>query len=120
MLPPIPDKILRSTAEVTVCTGTDMYQKQTYAVYTVERVHLQPTTEIRKTTTNTDQQLRAILFVDARHSKPALEWDALLLAAHELGGDMRVIVRGLEYTVLSVDALRDSSDRFHHYEVGLV
>lgn len=120
MLPPIPDKILRSTATVKVCTAIDMYQNQTYDTYTVERVHLQPTTEIRKSTTNTDQQLRAILFVDARHSQPALEWDALLITAHEIGGDMRVIVRGVEYTVLSVDALRDSSDRFHHWEIGMI
>jgi hypothetical protein len=33
---------------------------------------------------------------------------------------MRVIVRGQEYTVLSVDALRDDTDNLHHYEVGLI
>ena len=33
---------------------------------------------------------------------------------------MRVIVRGVEYTVFSVDALRDDTDNLHHYEVGLV
>ena len=119
MLPPIPDKILRSTATVKACTGTDIYQNQTYDTYTVERVHLQPTTEIRKTVTNTDQQLRSILFVDARRSKPLLDWEALLRAAHEAGGDVRVIVRGVEYTVLNVDALREANDRLHHFEIGL-
>lgn len=119
MLPPIPAKILRSTATVSACTGVDLYQNQTYAVTTVERVHLQPTTEIRKTATNTDQQLRSILFVDARRSTPALDWEGLLRTAHEHGGDLRVTVRGVEYTALTVDALRDDSDRLHHWEIAL-
>lgn len=120
MLPPIPDKILQSTAQVKVCAHLDLYQNQFYDEYTVTRVHVQPTTEIRKSTTNTDQQLKSILFVDVRHSKPLLDWEALLSNAHKAGGDMRVVIRGVEYTVLSVDALRDDSDRLHHYEIGLV
>jgi hypothetical protein len=32
---------------------------------------------------------------------------------------MRVVVRGEEYTVFSVDELRDDTDNFHHYEIGL-
>lgn len=120
MLPPIPAKILRSTATVKVCSGIDMYQNQTYTEYTVKRVHLQPTNEIRKSTTNTDETLKSILFVDARRSTPVLDWYGLLTTAHDLGGDVRVTVRDVEYTVLSVDALRDSSDRLHHYEIGLV
>lgn len=119
MLPPIPGKILRSVAEVRVCSGTDMYQNQAYDFYTVAHVHLQPTSQIRKTADNTDQQLTSILFVDARHSRPALDWRALLQSAHEHGGDMRVTVRGMEYTVLSVDELRDSGDNLHHWEIGL-
>ena len=120
MLKPIPSRILKSTATVKVCDGVDMYQNQTYTDYTVNRVHLQPTNEIRKTQTNTDCVLRSILFVDARISTPRLDWWALFEQAHENAGDMRVIVRGQEYTVFSVDALRDDTDNLHHYEVGLV
>ena len=120
MLKPIPAKILKSTATVKVCNGVDTYQNQTYTEYTVKRVHLQPTNEIRKTQDNTDIVLRSILFVDARTSTPALDWFTLLHTAHDLQGDMKVIVRGEEYTVLSVDALRDDTDILHHYEVGLV
>ena len=119
MLPPIPARILRSTATVKACTGTDLYQNQTYATYIVSRVHLQPTTDIRKTPTNTDQQLRSLLFVDARRSTPSLDWEGLLRTAHKHGGDVRVIVRGEEYTVLDIDALRDDSDRLHHWEIAL-
>ena len=103
-----------------VCSGVDMYQNQTYTDYTVQRVHLQPTNEIRKTAENTDCVLRSILFVDAKTSTPHLDYCALLQAAHEIGGDVRIIVRGDEYTVMSVDALRDDTDQLHHYEVGCV
>ena len=119
MLRPIPSRILRSTANVFVCTGTDLYQNQTYDTYVVEHVHLQPTTEIRKSTTNTDEQLSSVLFVDAKKSTPLLDWEGLLDSAHRAGGDVRVIVRDKEYTVLTVDALRDDTDNLHHYEVGL-
>lgn len=120
MLKPIPSKILKSAATVKVCNGVDRYQNQTYDEYTVKRVHLQPTNEIRKTQSDTDCVLRSILFVDAKVSKPALDWCALFEQAHTNAGDMRVIVREQEYTVFSVDALRDDTDNLHHYEVGLV
>lgn len=120
MLRPIPAQILKSTATVKVCTGVDMYQNQTYEEYTVKRVHLQPTNEVRKAQTDTEAVLRSILFVDARISTPALDWCALFQSAHDNAGDMRVIVRGVEYTVFSVDELRDDTDGLHHWEVGLV
>ena len=119
MLRPIPEKILRSTATVKACTGTDRYQNQTYQEFTVKKVHLQPTNEIRKTADNTDCTLRSILFADRRHSTP-LDWWGLFNNAHKIGGDVKVIVRGEEYTVFSVDELRDDTDNFHHWEIGLV
>ena len=120
MLRPIPAKILRSTATVTVCNGVDLYQNQTHITYTVKRVHLQPTERIVKSTSNTDLQLSGILFVDARISSPALDWRALLETAHDYGGDMRVTIRGVTYTVATADGLRDDTDRLHHWEIGLV
>ena len=120
MLKPIPTRILNSTATVKVCSGVDRYQNQTYTEYTVKKVHLQPTNEIRKTQTNTDIVLRSILFVDARTSTPHLDWCDLLRQAHTNEGDVRVIVRGVEYTALAVDELRDDTDNLHHWEVALV
>ena len=119
MLPPIPAKILRSTATVKVCTGTDIYQNQVYETYEVQHVHLQPDARIVKTTTNTEEQLQGTLFVDARRSIPQLNWLELLTKAHLNRGDMRVIIRGIEYTVITADGLRDDSDRLHHWEIGL-
>ena len=120
MLKPIPARILKTTATVKVCCGVDRYQNPEYTEYTVKRVHLQPTNEIRKTAENTDIVLRSILFVDARISQPNLDWCSLLQTAHGLRGDVRVIVRGVQYTAISVDELRDDSDRLHHWEVALV
>lgn len=119
MLKPIPEKILQSVATVTVCTGVDRYQNQTVDTYTVKKVHLQPTNEIRKATDNTAINLRSLLFVDARISKPHLDWAVLFQTAQEAKGDMKITVRGVEYTVISVDELRDDEDRLHHYEIGL-
>lgn len=126
MLKPIPSRILRSTATVKVCTGVDMYQNQVYGQqYTVNHVHLQPTERIVKTSTNTDQQLSSILFVDLRHSSPALNWAQLLKSAHDKGGDVRVDVvdkKGhpvaRDLTVMSCDPLRDDADNLHHWEIG--
>ena len=119
MLKPIPSKILKSAATVKVCSGVDRYQNQTYTEYSVKRVHLQPTNEIRKTQDNTEINLRSILFVDARISTPHLDWCALLQTAHENLGDVRVIVRGIEYTAMTVDELRDDTDNLHHWEIAL-
>ena len=119
MLRPIPPSILRSTATVEVCTGTDLYQNQTYETYTVKRVHIQPTEKIVKTRENTDQQLSSVLYVDARISSPALDWRTLLQSAHDHGGDMRVTIRGVTYTVAYVDGLRDDTDRLHHWEIQM-
>ena len=110
---------MRSTAKVSVASGLDFYQNQTFTDYTVKNVHIQPTNEIRKTPDNTDCTLRSILFVDKKHSTPTLDWWALFTSAHELGGDVKVTVRGIEYTVFSVDELRDDTDCFHHWEIGL-
>lgn len=110
---------MRSTAKVKACTGLDRYQNQTFTEYTVNHVHLQPTNEIRKTADNTDCTLRSILFVDRKHSTPTIDWWGLFETAHNLGGDLKITVRGEEYTVFSVDELRDDTDSFHHWEIGL-
>ena len=110
---------MRSTATVMACTSLDRYQKPVYTEKTVKHVHLQPTNEIRKTADNTDCTLRSILFVDKVHSTPTLDWWGLFNTAHALGGDVKVIIREQEYTVFTVDELRDDTDMFHHWEIGL-
>lgn len=120
MRKPIPSKILKTAATVKVCNGVDRYQNQTYTEYALNRVHLQPTNEIRKTQDNTDIVLRSILFVDAKTSTPSLDWCKLLQDAHALCGDVRLVIRGTEYTLLTVDELRDDTDTIHHWELGLV
>ena len=120
MLKPIPARIMRSTVTVKACTGIDRYQNQTFSEYTVKRVHIQPTNEIRKGINNTDCTLRSILFVDGRNSAPSLDWWGIFNTAHAIGGDLKVIVRGEEFTVFTVDELRDDTDSFHHWEIGLM
>ena len=119
MLRPIPAKIMQSTVKVKTPTGLDRYQNPTYSEQTVKKVHIQPTNEIRKTADNTDCTLRAILFADDRRTTPAVDWWSLFNTAHAIGGDVKVIIRDNEYTIFSVEELRDDTDRFHHWEIGL-
>ena len=119
MLRPIPARIMRSKATVKACTGMDVYQNQTFTEYTVKNVHIQPTNEMRKSADNTENTLRSILFVDKKHSTPTIDWWGIFKAAQAIGGDVKVTIRGEEYTVFSVDELRDDTDLFHHWEIGL-
>jgi hypothetical protein len=119
MFRPIPSRILRSTATVEVCTGTDVYQNQLFDTYTVKHVHLQPEQSIVKTVDGTERQLSGVLFVDVKRSSPALDWRALLQQAHDNSGDMYVTVRDVRYTVAACDGLRDDTDRLHHWEISV-
>lgn len=120
MLRPIPARIMRTTATVRACTGLDRWQNPVYQEYTVNRVHLQPTNEVRKTAENTECTLRSLLFADRKNSKPDIDWWNIFNTAHDMGGDVKVIVRGQEYTVYTVEELRDDTDLFHHWEIGLI
>ena len=102
------------------CTGTDKWKDQTTASYTISRVHLQDSNSVRKTALNTEVVLRAILYVDARRSAPSIDWRAILRTAQTAGGDVKVTVDGVTYSVETVDALPDEHGRLHHYEVGMV
>lgn len=120
MLRPIPPRILRTTATVRACTGVTIYHQPTYDEQTVTRVHLQDVHELRRTVENTDVVLRAILYVDARLSKPALDYERLFRESAKNGAPMQIVIRGSLYTVASVDRLTGDTDRLHHWEIGLV
>ena len=120
MLPPIPRQVLKSTVIVEACTAVDRDRRQQVETHTVKRVHLQPDHSVRKSKDNTDVVLKALLFVDARISTPALDWEALFLIAEQAGGDVAVTLRGQRYTVASVEAIPDDEDNLHHWEIGLV
>ena len=126
MLAPIPSRILRDTVIIQVPTGIDRYQAPQYAEYTVYRVHLQADDVTRKTAGNTEVTLKGTLYVDARLSYPALDWDTLQETAHKAGSQVTVEVinrRGKSsgsYTVAVVDGLPDDEDNLHHWEIGVV
>lgn len=127
MLSPIPRRILRDTLTLTVPGGFDRYQQPSESTqYTVHNVHIQADNSTRKTTDNTEVTLTGLIFVDARYSTPALDYEALQAAAQAAGGVMTCTVKnrhGSEsgpYTVLIVDGLPDDNDRLHHWELGVV
>lgn len=127
MLSPIPKRILRDTLTLYVPSGFDVYQKpKAPTVYTVQNVHVQSDNVTRKTADNTEVQLRGVLFIDARHSTPALNYDALQERTHKLGGVMTCTITNRHgadsgpYTVLVVDGLPDDEGNLHHWELGLI
>lgn len=127
MLSTIPRRILRSTAVFSVPGGVDRYQQPLAATtYTVSNVHMQGDNRTRKSANNTEITLTAVLFVDARLSTPALDYEALQEQAQAAGGVMSVTVydragRSLgKHTVLTIDGLPDDEDNLHHWELGLV
>ena len=120
MLPPIPRQVLKSTVVVDACTSVNRDRRQICDTHTVKRVHLQPDHSVRKSRDNTDVVLKSLLFVDARLSTPALDWEALFLKAQQAGGDVKVTLRNQAYTVASVEPIPDDEDNLHHWEIGLV
>lgn len=120
MLRPIPGRMLRDTVMVEVCTGIDAYQRPTYGEkHVVHRVCCQTQQVTKKTTDNTTAAPHGILFADARLSRPALEWDALLQKAAASGGDVRVIINGIVFTAVQAVRVLDDTHRLHHWEIAL-
>lgn len=127
MLAPIPFKMLQDSAVFKVAESTDRYQNAVTQDYNVSHVHMQPSSETKKTAQDTEVILRAVMFVDCSYSTPALDYLQLQAASLTAGKPMRVSVTNKhgvflgEYEVLTVEALPDvPADRIHHYELGLV
>lgn len=126
MLTPIPRRILRDTMTLSVPSGFDRYQNPLDpTVYTVRNVHIQADNTTRKTSTNTEVTLKGIIFIDARYSVPALDYEALQEATQAAGGVMTCTITHRHgsvtgpYTVLVVDGLPDDEDNLHHWEIGV-
>lgn len=126
-LAPIPSRMLHDTVVLKVCTGMDRYQQKTYDEYTINNVHLQNDSDTLKKDSDTEVQLKGVLFIDARRSTPAVDPYALQAASLEAGDTMRAVVsdaNGTEvgdFAVLVVDGLPDvPATRTHHWELGLV
>ena len=105
----------------------DKWQNPTWTDYTVARVHLQATNEVKRTRDNAEVVLRSVLWIDGRRSHPRLDWYALQKESEDNGRELRVVVSNVKgdiigtYTVKTVDALPDyPSDRIHHWELGMV
>lgn len=126
MLKPIPSALLKDVATFHYPVSMDKWQKPVYDDVTVANVHIQPTNATKKTVTNEEIVLRAVLFVDCKKSLPAIDLMSMQEAAQAIGANILVTVtdyagHSVNYTVQSIDALPDvPAIRTHHYEVGLI
>lgn len=126
MLRPIPSVMLKDKAVFHVPVSIDEYQSPVYDDIEVSNVHIQPTNATKKTVSNEEVVLRAVLFVDGRKSKPIIDYLSLQMAAQEVGASITVDITDalgntINYTVETVEVLPDiPANRVHHTEIGLV
>lgn len=126
MLRPIPSVMLKDKAVFHVPVSMDEYQNAICEDIEVSNVHIQPTNATKKSVSNEEVVLRAMLFVDGRKSTPIIDYLGLQRAAEEVGANITVDVidalgNTTVYTVETVDALPDvPATRVHHTEIGLV
>ena len=127
VLPSIPSSILGDMMTLYVCTGMDVWQNPSWDTYTVTKVHLQNTNEVKKSKDNTEIVLRSVLFVDSRRSTPQLDYGALMVQSESAGKPMRCTVTDAsgnnqgDFEILTVDLVPDfPATRVHHVELGLV
>ena len=127
MLSPIPGRILSDTMTLTVPTAFDGYQKPTGSdTYIIHHVHMQSENRTAKNADNSEVRFTGTIFVDARKSLPALDFESLQEAAQAAGGVMACVITSKsgrtskQLTILTVDALPDDEGNLHHYELGVV
>lgn len=126
MLSPIPSVMLKDVATFHVPVSLNDYQMPVYQDYTVKKVHIQNSNEVKRTSTNEEVVLKAILFVDGKKSAPIYDYMSFMKMAEAVGADMTVTVTEAngnehEYTVTVVDAVPDvPAIRTHHTEIGLI
>lgn len=119
MLRNIPKRIMTHTATLRSVAETDRWGKATYKDVKLTHVHIQPTHEVTKNSTDKNINLNAVLFYDPRVSQPVVDWDALQRSSDIANGQMKVVCGGKEYTVWNIDFLPDDEGKLHHVEVLL-
>lgn len=117
---PIPARFMMQSASLVVPASVDKWGNKTSTTYMLKRVHIQPSSEVRKTNNNTDIALKSMMFVDTKTSTPKLDWMVLQKTALETGKELQVIANCMTYTVKTIDMLSIDGVHVHHYEVGLV
>ena len=126
-LAPIPARMLHDSVTLKVVTSMDAYQAKIYTDYAIDHVHLQGSSDTIKGPNDTEVQLRAVLFVDARRSTPCYDLDALQAQSLAAGGTMRAVVKNADgntvgdFAVLIVDSLPDvPATHVRHWELSLI
>ena len=120
MITTIPAQMLKDSVSVFVPSGVDVWGKPTQETYTQTRVHLQEVSTFQRSTADMQAEYKAMLFVDARLSRPFLDWGALQTAAETAGYQITVQVGAAVYTVKHVDSVHNDLGGLHHYEVGCI
>ena len=110
---------------LSIPSAYDRWQEPTSSVTEIAHVHVQPTDKTMLSATNDEVKLSGIIFVDAKYSTPAVDFEALQQAAQAAGGVLQCSIRTRRGTVigpmniLDVEALPDDEANLHHWELGV-
>ena len=119
MLRTIPKRIMTHSATLKSVSSTDRWGNPVYTEYALSHIHIQPTHEVTKNSSDKSVNLKSVLFFDPRVSSPVVDWNTLQKSSDIANGQMKVETMGNEYTVWSIDFLPDDEGRLHHVEVLL-
>ena len=120
MLRPIPSILLNQMGVLHIPTNINAFQAVEYNDVELNKIHLQDTNVLKVTADNQEIMLKSILFIDCRLSSPQFDYSQLMSQAETLGTSLRITINGLEYNILTVDAIPNVPSGIHHYELGLV
>ncbi|MCT8138641.1 minor capsid protein [Anaerobacillus sp. CMMVII] len=109
-LKPIPKKLLIHTVKYEEYLGSsrngDIYADE----ITVNHVLIHPSFQVKRTIMGDDRQIKAVIFIDHKHSKPFAE----------MKPKSKVHFKGKDWIVNACAPIYAFSTTPHHYEVELI
>lgn len=107
---PIPRRLLVHSVEYQEYLGSGR-NGDTYAdKVIIQRVLIQPSFQVKRTVMGDDRQIKAVIFIDQKHSKPFIE----------MKPKSKIHYKGKDWIVNACSPIYAFSTTPHHYEVELI
>lgn len=106
---PIPLHLLIHKVEYHGYDKGSSYGEAYHAPVTIERVRLEPSNRLIKTSSNESVTSKGVLFIDALHTTPLIEFTE----------KSKVVMNGREFFVYVVEPIYATDATPHHWEVTL-
>ena len=123
MIPPIPKQLMIHSAVLVTRYNADKWgNASTSDSVQLEHIRIEPNSQLVTDNSGAMVKLSATLFYDCKNSSPAevafaLKDDTVNGKAVDI---QQLVFGGRTYTVQTIEPLYATSNKVHHYEVGLV